>query len=424
VRNPGISSIARLEERMRVSPAEVRAEAAGRDEQGFQWPIAFMKREDFRKGECLFKIGDPADKLFYILKGLIRLPELGRFVKAGQVMGEMGIFSPNKQRSATAFAEEEVIAYTMGGDEVRQLMRRDPELATNLLEVILKRMMEHLKAEAEARERLKAELLIARDIQLSMLPRTFPPFPGRKEFDIYALMEPANEVGGDLYDFFLVERNRLCVLIGDVSGKGVPAALFMALSKTLLRSEAMRGYRANEILARVNNALCAENHECMFVTVFCLILNTQTGEAEFCAAGHNPPLICSGDGMAEFLKAEPGSVVGFEENLTYPSGTIRLKRGATMLLYTDGVTEAENPKQELFSEDRLRCCVCALGNSGVREIIAGVKQELARHAQGYPQSDDVTMVALRYKGPVNEADGRGGTGHSEAEPEPVSRTRC
>jgi serine phosphatase RsbU (regulator of sigma subunit) len=408
---------------MQVGSAKVAAEAAGRDEQGFQWPIAFMKREDFRKGDCLFKMGDPADKLFYILKGRIRLPELDRFVKAGQVMGEMGIFSPNKQRSATACAEEEVVAYTMGGDEVRQLMRRDPELATNLLEVILKRMMEHLIAETEARERLKAELRIARDIQLSMLPRTFPPFPGRKEFDIYAVMEPANEVGGDLYDFFLVERNRLCVLIGDVSGKGVPAALLMALSKTLLRSEAMRGYRAHEILARVNNALCAENQECMFVTVFCLILNTQTGEAECCAAGHNPPLRCSGDGTAEFLKTEPGSVIGFEENLTYPSGIIRLKLGETLLLYTDGVTEAENPKRELFSEDRLRCCVSSLGNSGVREIIAGVKQNLAVHTQGHPQSDDVTMVALRYNGPVTETGGLGRAGHSEAVPEPVSLTR-
>jgi serine phosphatase RsbU (regulator of sigma subunit) len=388
---------------MPVSPPDISATEAGVDEQGFHWPIRFMCRETFGKGEYLFRKGDRAEKLFYVVKGEIRLLEIGRSVHAGQVIGEMGIFSPNRQRSATACVAEEVIAYTMGVEEVRQLMGRDPELASNLLEVIIKRMMEHLKAEAEARERLNAELRIARDIQASMLPRTFPAFPGREEFEIYAVMEPANEVGGDLYDFFLVERNRLCLLIGDVSGKGVPAALLMALSKTLLKSEAMRGYSANEILARVNNALCVENQECMFVTVFCLLLNTQTGEAEYCTAGHNPPLLCARYRGAEFLRAEPGSVIGFQENLTYASSVIRLSPGETLLLYTDGVTEAENAKQEFFSEDRLRACVSALGGNGVREIINGVKQEIALHAQGYPQSDDVTMVALRYNGPPKEA---------------------
>jgi phosphoserine phosphatase RsbU/P len=387
---------------MQVSPPDVPERAVGLDEQGFQWPIAFMCREDFRKGEYLFKIGDRAERLFYILKGQIRLPELNRSVKAGQVIGEMGLFSPSKQRSATAFAEEDVETYTMGGDQVRRLMSRDPELATNLLEVIIKRMMEHLKAEAEARERINAELRIARDIQSSMLPRVFPPFPGRKEFELYAVMEPANEVGGDLYDFFFVDENRLCVLVGDVSGKGVPAALLMALTKTLLRSEATRGYSASEILARVNNALCAENDEGMFVTVFCLLLNTQTGEAEYCTAGHNPPLLCSNDGAAEFLQAEPGSVVGFQENVTYRSSIIHFKRGELLLLYTDGVTEAENPKQELFSEDRFRSCVAALHGQGVRELIDGVKNDLALHTQGHPPSDDLTLLALKYHGPVNK----------------------
>jgi hypothetical protein len=232
--------------------------------------------KDFRKGEFLFKIGERAEKLYYINKGVIRLPELNCYVKAGQVIGEMGIFSPGKERTASAVAEDDVEAYTMGCDDVKRLFSRDPGLGINMIQLSIKRMIENLKAETAARERIKTELRVARDIQASMLPRTFPPFPGRKDFEIYAMMEPAKEVGGDLYDFFLVDEKRLCVIVGDVSGKGVPAALFMAISKALLKSEAMRGYSASEIVARGKQPDFSENPECMFVTVFCLILNTET----------------------------------------------------------------------------------------------------------------------------------------------------
>src|SRR5215471_1138555 len=141
------------------------------DESGFEWPLAFMRREQFKKGEYLFKTGEPADRLFYIANGSIRLPELGRLMEAGQVIGEVGIFSPNRSRSASALAEEDVDTYTMGREEVCRLMSRDPGLATSLIEVVLKRMLGQLKTEIEARERINAELRIARSIQASMLPR-------------------------------------------------------------------------------------------------------------------------------------------------------------------------------------------------------------------------------------------------------------
>src|SRR5947209_13755258 len=301
--------------RVVAKPAKATEVEAGAGVTACPWPISFMRRENFKKGECLFKLGDRAEKLFYIFNGAIRLPELNRLVKTGQVLGELGIFSPGRERTATAIAEEDVEAYSMGTDEVKRLMNREPELALQLIQLSIKRLGENLKMEAEARERINAELRIARDIQTSMLPRVFPPFPGRKEFELYAMMEPAKEVGGDLYDFFFVDENRLCVFVGDVSGKGVPAALFMALSKTLLKSEAMRDYPPGEILARVNNLLCPDNRECMFVTVFCLILNTRTGEAEYCSAGHNPPLLCTNDGAVEYLRAPGGFVVGLQENL-------------------------------------------------------------------------------------------------------------
>jgi serine phosphatase RsbU (regulator of sigma subunit) len=371
-----------------------------------QWPISYMSRESFKKGEYLFKAGDRAEKLYYIGKGVIKLPELNCFVKAGQVIGEMGIFSPGKERTASAIAEEEVEAYTMGCDDVKRLLARDPALGINMIQLSIKRMIDNLKAETAARERINTELRVAREIQTSMLPRTFPPFPDRKEFEIYAMMEPAKEVGGDLYDFFFIDEKRLCVIVGDVSGKGVPAALFMAISRALLKSEAKRGYPASEIIARVNNLITPDNPECMFVTVFCLILNTETGEAECCSGGHNAPLLCTNDGAIEYLEAPCGLVVGFEVNTTYRSRTITLKPGEMLLLYTDGVTEAQNSRSECFSENRLKDCVLALRNRELREIVDGVKQEIALHAQTQPQSDDITMLALKYWGPAKNAKSR------------------
>ena len=368
------------------------------DESGFEWPLAFMRREQFKKGEYLFKAGQPADKLFYIASGLIRLPELDRCTKAGQVLGEIGIFSPDRSRSASALVEEDVEAYTMGREEISGLMSRNPTLATSLIELVLKRALGQLKTEIESRERLNSELRIARNIQSSMLPRVFPPFPGRKDFEVYAIMEPAKEVGGDFYDFFLVDENKLCVLVGDVSGKGVPAALLMAVSKTLLRNEAMQGRGPREVLARVNNAICADNQECMFLTVLCLILNTRTGEAEYCSAGHNPPLLRSSDRALQFLEAEPGLLLGFEENFRWESKPFRFKPGDIIFLYTDGVTEAENSKQEHFSEERFCTAVSGFRSNDLAEIVNGVRQEITRHIQGQPQSDDITLLALKFNG--------------------------
>jgi sigma-B regulation protein RsbU (phosphoserine phosphatase) len=388
---------------MEAKPPDSNANEPAVDESEFQWPLRYMRHEHFKKGEYLFRVGEPAENLFYIAKGMIRLPELGRLLRAGQVIGEIGIFSPNRCRSASALAEEDVDTYTMGSEEVRHLMHGNPSLATKLIEVVLKRMMENIQAETEARERINAELRIARNIQSSMLPREFPPFPGRTDFEIYATMEPASEVGGDFYDFFLVRENKLCVLVGDVSGKGIPAALFMALSKTLLRSEAMRGYSVNDILARVNTALSADNKECMFLTVFCLILDTRTGETEYCSGGHNAPLYCPSSGGIRFLDQQPGPLIGFEEDFRCESKGVQLNRGDLLLLYTDGVTEAENARQEPFSEKRLGETVAGLRSGTLAQIIDGVRSDIAGHVQGHAQSDDITVLALKYNGAVDRA---------------------
>ena len=365
---------------------------------GFNWPVSYMKKECFQKGETLFKKGDKAEKMFYIKKGSLKLIEINKLIGEEEVIGEMGLFVPSRDRMATAVAQEGVEAYTMEKDDVINLFQRDSSLALKLLELTIKRYSENLKAETAARERIESELRIAHDIQNSMLPRVFPPFPQRKEFDIFATMDPAKEVGGDFYDFFFVDKDKLCVIIGDVSGKGVPAALFMAISKTLFKTQALRGIPPQEIMTIVNDTLCLDNQMCMFVTVFFLILDTQTGEAEYCNGGHNPPLLCTQNGCFEFINVPKGFVVGAMEHLQCEGKRLMLKPNDTIFLYTDGVTEAMNPKKELFSENRLKEGLKLVKDKGLQDIVASMRREVSNHAQDEPQSDDITMLLLRYNG--------------------------
>ncbi|MFH0738412.1 MAG: SpoIIE family protein phosphatase [Candidatus Omnitrophota bacterium] len=380
------------------TPSEALNKEAPSETPSYKWPLSYMKKEEFKKGEFLFKKGDKADKMFYIKKGSLRLPEINKVIGEEQVIGEMGIFSPFKERTASAVCEEDVVAYTMGRDEVIKFFGEDPQLAINLMQTSIKRFIENLKRETEAKERIESELRIARDIQISMLPSKFPPFPDRIEFDLFATMDPAKEVGGDFYDFFFVDRNKLCFIIGDVSGKGVPAALFMSISKALLKTEALRGLSAEEVVKHVNDTLSPDNQMCMFVTVFCIILNLETGEMEFANGGHNPPLIC-GDGRCfEFVDVPKGCVVGAMENSKIGSGKIKLLPGDVIFLYTDGVTEAMNPRSELFSEARLKESLAKLTEKNVTEIVVAMREEIRGFAQDAPQSDDITMLVVKYKG--------------------------
>jgi len=359
-----------------------------------------MKKEQFKKGDILFKMGDTADKMYLIQKGSIRLMETNKIIKEGDVVGEMGLFSPFRQRTASAVCEEDLQAYTMGEDEVRKLFWREPSIAFSLIRLSIGRFIENLKEETEARERIESELRIAAEIQASMLPRKFPPFPERKDFEIFATMDPAKEVGGDFYDFFFIDKNRLCFVIGDISGKGVPAALFMAITKTILKAEALRGLLTEEILNRVNSVLCPDNETCMFATIFCAILDLETGELQFSNGGHNPPLICRHDGCFDFMDVPKGIVIGAIEDCKCGSGRLLLEPNDIIFLYTDGVTEATNLQSELFSEERLKNCLVNLQsqNKDITAMIKDVRQELLNFTQGAPQSDDITMLALAYKG--------------------------
>jgi len=377
----------------------------GQEEFSYKWPLSYMKKETYKKGDVLFKKGDKADKMFYIKKGSLRLIELNKIIKEEQVIGEMGIFSPFKERTASAVCADDLEVYTMGRDEVIKFFGEDPTLAINLMQISIKRFIENLRKETEAKERIESELRIARDIQTSMLPRKFPPFPERKEFDIFAMMDPAKEVGGDFYDFFFVGKNRLCFVIGDVSGKGVPAALFMTITKTLIKTEALRGLSTPEVLSRVNNILCPDNQTCMFVTIFCVMLDLETGELEFANGGHNPPLVCIDKGRFDFIDVPKGFVVGAMENSKCGSGKIVMKPNDVIFLYTDGVTEAMNEQNELFSEEKLKSCLVPLKDKDVVEIVKGVREEMKQYTQNAAQSDDITMLVLKYKGNLAHSAG-------------------
>ncbi|MDD5556149.1 MAG: SpoIIE family protein phosphatase [bacterium] len=267
----------------------------------------------------------------------------------------------------------------------------------------LRRHIAELTAATAARERMESELAIAHRIQMGIVPKTFPAFPARREFDLHAVLEPAREVGGDLYDFFLVGDDRLWLTIGDVSGKGVPAALFMALVKTLVKAAARGGASPAAALEAVNGEMAADNDECMFVSVWCGALETATGELRWSSAGHNPPVLARAGGEVSFLAEGGGPVLGVVPGARYAAASFRLRRGDTLCLYTDGVTEAFNGRGEQFSEERLARAVAARRVGSAREVVRGILEDVRSFAGRAPQSDDITVVALRYEGAGGDA---------------------
>jgi sigma-B regulation protein RsbU (phosphoserine phosphatase) len=281
---------------------------------------------------------------------------------------------------------------TRGGSEIRVLAGSFNEMTRRLNESI-----EHLKVTTAAKERIESELQIAHEIQMSMVPKIFPPFPDRSEFDIFATLTPAKEVGGDFYEFFFLDEDRLCFAVGDVSGKGVPASLFMAVTKTLLRATAASGGTPGEFLARLNAEICRDNESCMFVTLFCGILTVSTGQVDYSSAGHSLPYRLSRDGV-KTLDTFGGRALGLVPSSPYTSGQTVLRPGEALLLYTDGVTEAMDANEALYSEPRLARFLAVNHSSPPRQLIGDLVGDVHHFAGGAPQSDDLTALALLYRG--------------------------
>jgi sigma-B regulation protein RsbU (phosphoserine phosphatase) len=251
---------------------------------------------------------------------------------------------------------------------------------------------------AIANERMSTELNFARDIQLDMLPLIFPAFPNRTEVTVHAALESAREVGGDFYDFYFLDDDHLCFVIGDVAGKGAPGALMMAVSKTLIKSRAADDDKPASILTHVNDELSQDNKSSMFVTVFLGVINVKTGELVYTNAGHNPPYIRRHDGSLQKVDAFHGPVIGAMPGLPYDQDNDVLHPGDTILLYTDGVTEAFNEEEQLFSEDRLEALLPSESFDSAESIITGTIEEVNRFAGEAEQSDDVTLLAVQYLG--------------------------
>jgi sigma-B regulation protein RsbU (phosphoserine phosphatase) len=246
------------------------------------------------------------------------------------------------------------------------------------------------------KDRMEEELNVGRDIQMSMVPQKFPAFPDRDEFSIHAALHPAREVGGDFYDFFFIDENRLCLCVGDVSGKGVPAALFMAVSRTLIKARANDDRSTASILTRINDEISRDNKAYMFVTLFVAILNTVTGEMVYTNAGHNPSYIRKTDGDLERLDNLHGPVVGAKEGLAYKEDRVLLSKGDTLLMYTDGVTEARNLQKEFFEEERLKELLSGYEFDSAEAVVDTTVSAVKQFEDGADQFDDITVMALQF----------------------------
>ena len=282
------------------------------------------------------------------------------------------------------------------GYEIGKLTETFRYMQTSLKEYINK-----LTETTAANERIESELRIAHDIQMNIIPKTFPPFPDREEFDIYAVMKPARQVGGDFYDFFFIDDEHFCFVIADVSDKGVPASLFMAVTKTLIKAKASNDLTAGEILTKVNYELSQDNDSCMFVTAFLGILNTRTGDVSFSNAGHNPPLIIKYGNEVEFLNPQTNFVIGAMMEVEYKTESLILAPGDVLFMYTDGVTEAMNSQLDLFSDNRLKEELIKSNGKTNQDIISDVMQSIETFADNAIQSDDITIMAMKFMGAKN-----------------------
>lgn len=271
------------------------------------------------------------------------------------------------------------------------------------LEITINKTLEEIRLTRRSIEEhdqlmsIQHDLNVAREIQQAILPKIFPPFPMLESFDIYASMVAAREVGGDFYDFFLIEPHRLGFIIGDVSGKGIPAAIFMAVSRTLIRSAGLKGGPASECLQYVNNLLCVESISSMFVTVFYGILNTLTGEVEYVNAGHNPPYLIASSGL-QSLELTSGIALGVQENVRLNSKTIKMHPGEKLFLYTDGVTEAFNGEMTAYGPERLETFLNERFSLPIESIIKESLDDVSTFVNGAPRSDDITLLAIAFNG--------------------------
>ncbi len=329
----------------------------------------------------IFSITLIAQVLFYtsVEKNIIR--PIGQLTKsAGEMINNL---ESDKVAEIDIHTEDEI-------EELADAVKRMDE--------DLHSYIKRLSAVTAERERIGTELHVAKRIQENMLPSIFPPFPERKEFELYASMVPAKEVGGDFYDFFMVDDTHIALVMADVSGKGVPAALFMAISKVLIKTSVQAGRSPAETLGRVNNQLLEGNDTGLFVTVWLAVIDITTGKGVVSNAGHEHPVLRKAGGDFEVVKYKHSPAVATLEGLTYREHEFKLEPGDSIFVYTDGVPEATNENMELMGEERMLEALNKHKDEGAAALLPAVKSEIDSFAGNAPQFDDITMMIFEYKG--------------------------
>ncbi len=344
------------------------------------------------------------------LEKISKYPEIGIVLSDINMPGMDGLTLLGKLKELKKPGLKTVIVSAYGDmDNIRTAMNRgaydfitkpvnfdDLEVTINktLDEILLIRgwLTEHDKLVS-----IQNDLSVSREIQEAILPKKFPPFPNEPNFDIYASMVAANEVGGDFYDFFMIDKHRLGFVIGDVSGKGISAAIFMAVSRTLIRATALKGDSVSDCIHYVNNLLCRDSVSSMFVTVFYGILNTQTGEVDYVNAGHNPPYLISSDGIQQ-VEMTNGLALGVLDDFSFRSKKLYLNKGNKLLLYTDGVVEAFNREELAYGEQKFEEFLNNNVNQSIETIINKSFTDVSDFVDGAPQSDDITLLGITFNG--------------------------
>lgn len=345
-------------------------------------------RQEFLQNLCLVLVGITIVICLLILAGINRI----LLVPVKSLSQAAALFVKDKESTKkTQTAISQLNIHT--GDEIEELSE-----AIKTMEMEINDYIDHLTEVTAEKERMGAELNIATQIQASMLPCIFPAFPDRNEFDIYASMDPAKEVGGDFYDFFLIDEDHIALVMADVSGKGVPAALFMVIAKTLLKNTAQSGISPKEVLSQVNTQLCENNEAEMFVTVWLGVMQISTGHMVCANAGHEYPAIRRVGGQYELLHDKHGFVLAGMEGSRYREYEITLEKGDSLFVYTDGVPEATNAENELFGTDRMLEALNQNPDAASEEVIREVQKAIEVFMKQAPQFDDITMLSMIYKG--------------------------
>jgi len=373
--------------------------AEGNLPEGTRILLEAMQEIVFEKGQDIVTYGaDSEDGMYIILDGNTDvLNDRGECVNRlgkGDFIGELGLINDDK-RGATVRATNRVVCANISKALFFEIANRNRKIYGTFMNMLY-RKTEKLVTE---QERIKSELAIATKIQVGCLENDFTPFNRLENVYVMAHMCPAKEVGGDFYDVFMIDETHFCFVIADVSGKGVPAALFMSMAKIHIKNYASLGLPLDEVAFRVNNQLCYKNEEGMFVTAFICVLNVETDEMQFINAGHNPPFLMKNGETFTMMKPKANLVFGMMEDIPYAVQSIQLSKGDVIYLYTDGMTEALSASEELYGEERLKEALNRHSSKIDRTdvFMMHLYDEVNAFAEGVSQADDITMLCVSRK---------------------------